>query len=103
PATPWGWRWTYAGRGRNPAPTGGWWNEAGSAVDEGKGRRGRRPLRRVGNGPRAAVLSGVGHNAGNSENAARMGGVFTRFSRAATKSAFRRGQGIVRAKLSVCR
>ena len=46
---------------------------------------------------------GAGHNAGNSENAARMGGVFTRFSRAATKSAFRRGQGIVRAKLSVCR
>ena len=27
---------------------------AGPAVDEGKGRRGRRPLRRVGNGPRAA-------------------------------------------------
>ena len=27
---------------------------AGSAVDEGKGRRGRRPLRRVGNGPCAA-------------------------------------------------
>ena len=26
----------------------------GLAVDEGKGRRGRRPLRRVGNGPRAA-------------------------------------------------
>ena len=46
---------------------------------------------------------GAGHNAGNSENAARMGGVFTRFSRAATKSAFRHGQGIVRAKLSVCR
>ena len=92
-----------AGRGWNPAPTGGWWNVAGSAVDEWKGRRGRRPLRRMGNGPRAAVLSGVGHNAGNCENAARMGGVFTRFSRAATKSAFRRGQGIVRAKLSVCR
>ena len=27
---------------------------AGPAVDEGKGRRGRRPLRRAGNGPRAA-------------------------------------------------
>ena len=89
--------------GMEPRPYKGWWNVAGSAVDEGKGRRGRRPLRRVGNGPRAAVLSGVGQNAGNSENAARMGGVCTRVSRAATKSAFRHGQGIVRAKLSVCR
>ncbi len=31
-----------------------WRNVVGSAVDEGKGRRGRRPLRRVGNGPCAA-------------------------------------------------
>ena len=41
-------------RGWNPAPTRGWRNVVGLAVDEGKGRRGRRPLRRVGNGPRAA-------------------------------------------------
>ena len=42
------------GRGWNPAPTGGWRNVVRSAVDEGKGRRGRRPLRRVGNGTCAA-------------------------------------------------
>ena len=33
------------GRGWNPAPTGGWRNVVRPAVDEGKGRRGRRPLR----------------------------------------------------------
>ena len=43
-----------AGRGWNPAPTRGWRNVVGSAVAEGKGRRGRRPLRRVGDGPCAA-------------------------------------------------
>ena len=42
------------GRGWNPAPTGVWRNVVRSAVDEGKGRRGRRPLRRVGDGPCAA-------------------------------------------------
>ena len=31
----------------------------GLAVDEGKGRRGRRPLRRVGNGPRAAGFAAI--------------------------------------------
>ena len=43
-----------SGRGWNPAPTRGWRNAVRSAVDEGKGRRGRRPLRRVGDGPCAA-------------------------------------------------
>ena len=40
--------------GIEPRPYGGLRNVVGSAVDEGKGRRGRRPLRRVGNGPYAA-------------------------------------------------
>ena len=37
-----------------PRPYGGLRNVVGLAMDEGKGRRGRRPLRRVGNGPCAA-------------------------------------------------
>ena len=41
----------YAGRGWNPALRVDWRSVVGSAVDEGKGRRGRRPLRRVGDGP----------------------------------------------------
>ena len=40
--------------GMEPRPYGGLRNVVRSAVDEGKGRRGRRPLRRVGNGPCAA-------------------------------------------------
>ena len=37
--------------GMEPRPYGGLRNVVGSAVDERKGRRGRRPLRRVENGP----------------------------------------------------
>ena len=40
--------------GVEPRPYGGLRNVVGPAVAAGKGRRGRRPLRRVGNGPRAA-------------------------------------------------
>ena len=40
--------------GVEPRPYGGLRNVVGLAMDEGKGRRGRRPLRRVGNGPYAA-------------------------------------------------
>ena len=88
----------------HPTPGGGRRNVVRPAETVTAGRRGRRPLQvgwETGRVPRD--FPGAGHNAGNSENAARMGGVFTRFSRAATKSAFRHGQGIVRAKLSVCR
>ena len=54
--------------GMEPRPYGGLRNVVGLAMDEGKGRRGRRPLRRVGNGPCAAgftarsshVRAGVG-------------------------------------------
>ena len=49
-ATSWGRRSSGAGRGWNPAPTRGWRNAVRSAVISGKGRRGRRPLRRVGDG-----------------------------------------------------
>ena len=63
-------------------------------MDEGKGRRGRRPLWRVGNGPRAAVLRGADHNAGNGENAARMGGVFIGFLWAAGRT--QRGDPLLR-------
>ena len=41
----------FAGGPRRPQPLRA---AVGLAVDEGKGRRGRRPLRRVGNGPCAA-------------------------------------------------
>ena len=50
---------SHAGRGWNPAPTGGWRNVARWAVDERSGRRGRRPLRRVGNGPCAAGFTAI--------------------------------------------
>ena len=65
-----------AGRGWNPAPTGGWRNVARWAVDEHSGRRGRRPLRAAARPdcvPRS--LTGEGRGVGNGENTA-TGGVF---------------------------
>ena len=58
-ATSWDRRSSDAGRGWNPAPTRGWRNVVGSAMDEEKGRRGRRPLRRVGDGPRSAGFTAI--------------------------------------------
>ena len=58
--TPWGWRWTKERVVEDADPYDGW---------------------ETGRVPRD--FPGAGHNAGNSENAARMGGVFIRFSRAA--------------------
>ena len=42
-----------------PPLRGGLRNVVGSAVAEGKGRRGRRPLRRVGDGPRSAGFTAI--------------------------------------------
>src|SRR5699024_2320573 len=47
------------GGGGPPPLRGGWRNAVGSAVDKGKGRRGRRPLRRAGNGPCAAGFTAI--------------------------------------------
>ena len=68
------------GRGWNPAPTGGLWNVVRSAVDEEKGRRGRRPLRvatRSGRVPQN--YPGAGRGVGTGENAA-TGGVLISFA-----------------------
>src|SRR5699024_1678049 len=68
----------------HPTPGGGRRNVVRPAGTVTAGRRGRRPLRggwETGRVPRD--FPGAGHNAGNSENAARSGGVFIRFSRAA--------------------
>ena len=45
--------------GVEPRPYGGWMNVVELAVDEGKGRRGRRPLRRVGDGPCAEGFTAI--------------------------------------------
>ena len=68
------------GRGWNPAPTGGLWNVVRSAVDEEKGRRGRRPLRVATRSGRVPLdLQGAGRGVGTGENAA-TGGVLISFA-----------------------
>ena len=64
-----------AGRGWNPAPTGGMEERGEVAMDEEKGRRGRRPLRVATRSGRVPLdLQGAGRGVGTGENAA-TGGV----------------------------
>ena len=67
--------------GVEPRPYGGWMNVVELAVDEGKGRRGRRPLRgaaRPSRVPRNLPCAGRGVE--NGENAAPRGGVLISFA-----------------------
>ena len=103
PAPPWGWRWTNAGRGWNPAPTRG-------LEERGKAGGGRRegssgtptPTGPCGTGRVPRDFPGAGHNAGNGENAAG-GGVLISFAGRRGRRPLRGWRGSLRWRVCLAR